>query len=53
MSEVCPGPLVWFQVGEPEPDAGILECNACDYLIVTGNFNDERHHETPLLMSHQ
>lgn len=44
----CPGPLVWFQVGDPE-DAAILECNTCDYLIVTGNWHDLSHHDTPLL----
>jgi hypothetical protein len=49
----CPGPLVWFGVGEPE-DAAILECGAqgCDYLIVTGNFNDPVHSRTDLIRSH-
>lgn len=45
----CAGPLVWFNVGEP-PDAAILECAACSYVIVTGTFNDEAHTATPLLM---
>ncbi len=48
----CPGPLVWFPVDETsawEP-AGILKCATCDYLIVTGTFNDDAHVGTPLLM---
>lgn len=44
----CPGPLVWFTVGDP-PDAAILECARCDYLIVTGTFNDDAHAQTPVL----
>lgn len=44
----CPGPLVWFEVGEPA-DAGILECHTCGYLIVTGSFHDEAHAYTELL----
>lgn len=44
----CPGPLVWFHVGDP-PDAGVLECNTCGYIIVTGTFNDASHSETPVL----
>lgn len=44
----CPGPLVWFSVGIDE-DAAILECASCDYLIVTGSFNDEAHADVPLL----
>lgn len=43
MSEACEGPLIWFDV---EPDA-VLECAACDYIIVTGNFHDEPHAHTP------
>lgn len=46
----CPGPLVWFRVGDPA-DAGLLECGSCDYLIVTGNFNDAEHDRTPVLVS--
>ena len=30
--------MIWYDV---EPDSAILECAACDYLIVSGNFNDE------------
>lgn len=45
MPEVCEGPLVWFDV----EGGAILECASCDYLIVTGNFHDERHSDTPLL----
>jgi hypothetical protein len=46
----CEGPLIWHQVGEPE-DAAILECATCDYIIATGNFNDEAHARTELLRS--
>jgi hypothetical protein len=46
--EPCPGPLIWHDVGEP-PDAAILECASCDYVIVTGALNDSRHERTPLL----
>lgn len=45
----CPGPLVWFSVGIPDEDAAILECVACDYLIVTGNWHDKAHGYTPVL----
>jgi len=45
---VCPGPLVWFAVGDPE-DAAILECAACGYLVVTGGWNDHAHADTPVL----
>lgn len=41
---------MWFDVGEP-PDAAVLECNVCGYLIVTGQFNDEAHADTPVLRS--
>ena len=44
----CPGPLIWFSVGIDE-DAAILECAACGYVIVTGNFNDRCHAETPTM----
>lgn len=46
----CPGPLLWFDVGCPT-DAAILECARCGYIIVTGNFNDVSHVETPILRS--
>lgn len=42
----CPGPLVWFQAGE---SAAILECAACDYVIVAGWFFDPAHSATPVL----
>lgn len=45
MIDTCEGPLIWFDAGEQ----AILECASCDYLIVTGNFHDERHSDTPLL----
>ena len=43
---LCPGPLLWFDV--PDHDA-ILECAACDYIIVAGNFNDAAHAGTEML----
>lgn len=43
---MCEGPLIWFDV---EPDAAVLECARCGYLIVAGNFHDQEHAETPLL----
>ena len=56
MSNLCEGPLIWFDVEGPliglnENGGGILECARpdCDYLIVTGSFNDERHSGTPIL----
>lgn len=51
---VCEGPLVWFDVaasGHESTAAAILECATCDYVITTGNFNDEAHQDTPLLRS--
>lgn len=48
----CAGPLVWFDVEAlAAPPSAILECAACGYLIVAGNFNDEAHAETALLRS--
>jgi hypothetical protein len=51
----CAGPLIWHTVLDPTDGvtevAAILEC-ACGYLIVTGNFNDQRHARTPVLRSH-
>ena len=41
----CEGPLVWFDA----PGGAILECARCGYVIVTGNINDARHAETPLI----
>lgn len=43
----CEGPLIWYEAGE----SAILECARpdCDYLIVSGNFNDDRHFEAPIL----
>lgn len=54
--DCCDGPLIWYGVEGPliglnEAGGGILECaaNQCDYLIVTGSFNDERHSGAPIL----
>lgn len=44
--EMYPGPLVWF---DAPPEAAILKCASCDYIIVTGSFHDGRHQDTPLL----
>lgn len=46
MTATCAGPLIWFDV---EDCGAILECATCEYVIVTGNFHDEAHTETPLL----
>lgn len=45
-AEMCPGPLVWF---DAPPDAAILECAACGYIVATGSFHDARHALTPLM----
>jgi hypothetical protein len=45
-TKACEGPLVWFDVSE---GTAILECAACDYVIVTGNFFDRAHALTPIL----
>ena len=42
----CAGPLLWCDV--PDHDA-ILECAACDYLIVAGDLHDEAHSPTEML----
>jgi hypothetical protein len=42
----CPGPLIWYDVGECD---AILECARCGYLIVAGSFHDQAHSEAPLL----
>jgi len=44
----CEGPFIWFSVGLPE-DAAILECARCAHFIVTGNFNNDEHYNTPIL----
>ena len=44
--EMCPGPLIWY---DAPPDAAILECASCDYIVVTGTFHDERHANADLL----
>jgi hypothetical protein len=56
--QICPGPLVWFDVdcgpgccelADPDMMHGLMECGSCGYLIVTGNFNDQEHAYTPVL----
>lgn len=47
--EPCEGPLIWFGVGAPDEDAALLECARCGYLIVTGNWHDRAHANTPFL----
>jgi hypothetical protein len=42
----CEGPLVWFDAAE---GGAVLECARCDYITVTGNFNDEAHAYTSLM----
>jgi hypothetical protein len=45
--QLCEGPLIWYDAG----DSAILECArpTCDYVIVSGNFHDERHRDVPVL----
>jgi hypothetical protein len=43
---MCPGPLIWF---DAPPDAAILECATCGYIVITGTPNDARHTEAGLL----
>lgn len=47
----CEGPLIWWHANDEaaEQYAGILECVACGYVIVTGNFHDAQHTDTPFL----
>lgn len=58
----CPGPLVWYDVvgGDPElPDVddaamddvtdALLACLSCDFITMTGNFNDDAHHVVDLI----
>lgn len=50
----CEGPLIWYDVAVPTATGdnhAILECARldCDYIIVSGSFNDEAHSGTPLL----
>lgn len=51
----CPGPLIWYDVeGQPcscgnGHIAAILKCARCDYLVCSGNFNDEAHRDTEIL----
>lgn len=50
--EVCPGPLVWFDVPvlrDGEQPAAILECSRCSYVMVSGSFLDPRHAMAPVL----
>jgi len=46
VAEMCPGPLIRF---DAPPDAAILECATCGYVVITGSFHDARHAETDLL----
>lgn len=44
----CAGILVWFPLADRS--AAILECSACGFVIVTGNFFDSAHAECEILM---
>lgn len=44
--EGCEGPLVWFDVND---GGAVLECAACGYVIVSGNFHDQAHAYTPIM----
>lgn len=46
MAMSCPGPLIWYNVGEHD---AILECSHCSYIIVAGSLHDSSHAWTPLL----
>jgi len=43
----CPGPLVWFPIGDGE--RAVLECSTRGYIETTGGFLDEVHACTPLM----
>lgn len=52
----CKGPLVWFDAGHTTcPDCGdhstaaVLECAACGYIAMTGNWHDDAHTNTPIM----
>ncbi len=42
---MCDGPLIWYDAVR---DA-VLYCARCGYIVVTGNWNDADHAETPVL----
>ena len=44
--EPCPGPFVWY----PCEGGAILLCAACGQITVTGNWNDQAHAHTGVLM---
>lgn len=48
---MCEGPLIWFHVGafDGAPMSAILECSACDYIILSGNENDAAHQQSEIL----
>lgn len=43
---VCPGPWIWY----PCTDGAILHCATCRDITVTGDFIDQAHTGTPVLM---
>ncbi len=46
----CPGPLIWYHVGPRHDGLGaVLECACCDYVVITGGFNDAAHENTPTM----
>lgn len=48
----CPGPLLWFEVGDAAESA-LLECAAegCGYVAVAGMVGDELHCGAPVTLS--
>ncbi len=43
----CPGPYIWY--GTVNFQGAVLLCACCGQITVTGNLNDERHAETPVM----
>lgn len=42
VNDECSGVLVWFFAGAEENGA-VIECSACGFITVTGNFNPPGH----------
>lgn len=43
---MCDGPLIWY---DTDGYGAVLHCASCGHLTVTGNPNDDRHQDTPLM----
>lgn len=42
----CPGIFIWY----PCTAGAVLECSHCGHITVTGNWNETKHNNTPVLM---